>query len=86
MFNVLSVHQLLFYELSLKYLRSIIIGFLWLGPILILNIIGDLWYLTVWPNKSTPLVNDRRNLPGDALPKKSFSLTDRIHFLLKYYS
>ena len=85
MFNALSVHQLLFYELSFKYLRSIIISFLWLGPILILNIIGDLWYLTIWPNKSTPLVSDRQNLPGDTSPKKKFhSLTDRIHFLLKY--
>ena len=45
---VLSVHQLLFYELSFNYLRSIIISFLWLLPILILNIIGDLWYLTQW--------------------------------------
>ena len=37
-----SVHQLLFYELSSNYLRSVIISFLWLLPILTLNIIGDL--------------------------------------------
>ena len=38
---VFSVHQLLFYELSFNCLRSIIISFLWLLPILILNITDD---------------------------------------------
>ena len=34
---VLSVHQLLFHELSFNYLKSIIISFLWLLPILTLK-------------------------------------------------
>ena len=87
MLYVLSVHQLLLcYELSFNYLRSIITSFLWLLPRMILNITGDLWYLTISPNKNTPLVSDRRNLSGYTLPKKpSQSLTDRIRFLLKYY-
>ena len=46
MLYVLSLYQLLFYELSFNYLRSLIISFLWLLSILIFNIIGDLWYLT----------------------------------------
>ena len=39
MLCVPSVHRLLYYELSSNYLRSIIISFLWLLPILTLNVI-----------------------------------------------